>query len=455
MTESLNKIKRYFETGATKAYEFRKQQLQLLAASIKKYEAAICEALYKDLGKSKTEAYASEIALVQIEIKYMLSNLKQLMQPKSIATNLMNIPSSSKIYYDPLGVVLIIAPWNYPFQLLFTPLAGAIAGGNCVVLKPSEFTPATSAIAEKIITEIYDEQYIKIVQGNGAELVPNMMNNFRFDHVFFTGSIAVGKLVYALAAKELVPVTLELGGKSPCIIEADANLAVAAKRIISGKFLNAGQTCIAPDYLLVEKSVQEKLITLLQKNITDFYTTNAAQSEDYGKIVNEKRFDTLVGYLQQGNIISGGNFDKSKLYIQPTLMENVPLDGTLMTEEIFGPILPIFSFSTKAEALEIINKNPNPLSFYVFTSSAKKEEDWLATVPFGGGCVNNTVYHFTNDNLHFGGVGYSGIGAYHGKQSFYTFTHAKPVMKTPTWLDPSIKYPPYKGKLKWFRMLLK
>ena len=455
MTESLNKIKKYFETGTTKTYEFRKQQLQLLAASIKKYEAEISEALFKDLGKSTTEAYASEIALVQIEIKYMLSNLKQLMQPKSIATNLMNIPSSSKIYYDPLGVVLIIAPWNYPFQLLFTPLAGAIAGGNCVVLKPSEFTPATSAIAEKIITEIYDEQYIKIVQGYGAELVPNMMNNFRFDHVFFTGSIAIGKLVYALAAKELVPVTLELGGKSPCIIEADANLAVAAKRIISGKFLNAGQTCIAPDYLLVEKSVQEKLITLLQKNITDFYTTNAAQSEDYGKIVNEKRFDTLVGYLQQGNIISGGNFDKSKLYIEPTLMENVSLDGTLMTEEIFGPILPIFSFSTKAEALEIINKNPNPLSFYVFTSSAKKEEDWLATVPFGGGCVNNTVYHFTNDNLHFGGVGYSGMGAYHGKQSFYTFTHAKPVMKTPTWLDPSIKYPPYKGKLKWFRMLLK
>ena len=384
MTESLNKIKKYFETGATKAYEFRKQQLQLLAAAIKKYEAEISEALYKDLGKSKIEAYASEIALVQIEIKYMLSNLKQLMQPKSIATNLMNIPSSSKIYYDPLGVVLIIAPWNYPFQLLFTPLAGAIAGGNCVVLKPSEFTPASSAIAEKIIKEIYDELYIQLVQGNGAELVPNMMNNFRFDHVFFTGSIAVGKLVYALAAKELVHVTLELGGKSPCIIEADANLEVAAKRIISGKFLNAGQTCIAPDYLLVEKSVKEKLIALLQKNIADFYTTNAAQSEDYGKIVNAKRFDTLVGYLQQGKIISGGNFDKSKLYIEPTLMENVSLDGTLMTEEIFGPILPIFSFSTKAEALEIINKNPNPLSFYVFTSSAKKEEDWMATVPFGG-----------------------------------------------------------------------
>ena len=455
MTESLNKIKKYFETGATKGYEFRKQQLQLLAATIKKYEAEISEALYKDLGKSKIEAYASEIALVQIEIKYMLSNLKQLMQPKSIATNLMNIPSSSKIYYDPLGVVLIIAPWNYPFQLLFTPLAGAIAGGNCVVLKPSEFTPATSAIAEKIIKEIYDEQYIQLVQGNGAELVPNMMNNFRFDHVFFTGSIAVGKLVYALAAKELVPVTLELGGKSPCIIEADANLEVAAKRIISGKFLNAGQTCIAPDYLLVEKSVKEKLIALLQKNIADFYTTDAAQSEDYGKIVNAKRFDTLVGYLQQGKIISGGNFDKSKLYIEPTLMENVSLDGTLMTEEIFGPILPIFSFNTKAEALEIINKNPNPLSFYVFTSSAKKEEDWMATVPFGGGCINNTVYHFTNDNMHFGGVGYSGMGAYHGRQSFYTFTHAKPVMKTPTWLDPSIKYPPYKGKLKWFRMLLK
>jgi aldehyde dehydrogenase (NAD+) len=455
MLAQLQQSKQYFETGATKSFVFRKQQLQLLAATIKKYEAEIAAALFKDLGKSYTEAYASEIALVQMEISYFLKNLRQLMLPKRVDTNLMNLPASSTIYYDALGVVLIIAPWNYPFQLLFNPLVGAIAGGNCVVLKPSEFTPATNAIARKIIQEIFAEEYIQIVEGDGAVVIPTMMNNFRFDHVFFTGSTAVGKAVYGLAAKELVPVTLELGGKSPCVIEADANLQVAANRIVLGKFINAGQTCIAPDYLLIHESIKEKFVEILQSTIARFYSNDAAASEDYSRVINEKRFDTLVNYLQEGTIVYGGKYTKSTLFIEPTILENVSLDAKVMTEEIFGPILPILTFSTQEEALKIIRKNPNPLAFYVFTSSTKTEEDWISNVAFGGGCVNNTIYHITNHHLHFGGVGYSGIGAYHGQSSFYTFTHAKPVLKTATWIDPALKYPPFKGKLKWLKWFLR
>lgn len=455
MITNLTNIKQYFETGVTKTYQFRKQQLQTLAAAINKYEKEISQALYKDLGKSDAESFATEIAMVQMEINFMLKHLKKLMQPKSVSTNMMNLPASSKIYYDALGVVFIIAPWNYPFQLAFTPLVGAIAGGNCAVIKPSEYTPETSNVIEKIVKEFFDEQYITVVQGNGAEVVPALINSFRFNHIFFTGSIAIGKAVYEMAAKQLSPVTLELGGKSPCIVEDDASIMIAAKRIAIGKFLNAGQTCIAPDYLLVHQSIKEKFIDALKQTIDNFYTNNAELSEDYGKIINEKRFDVLKNYLTKGEIIYGGNTDKNKLYIQPTLMQNVSLDSALMTEEIFGPILPIYFFNNKVEALNIIKRNPYPLAFYVFTSSKVKEVDWINSISFGGGCVNNTAYHFTNHHIPFGGIGFSGIGAYHGKNSFYTFTHAKPVLKTATWFDPSIKYPPFKGKLKWLKMFLK
>ncbi len=455
MLAQLQKIKQYFESGATQEFVFRKQQLQLLAAAIKKYESEICAALLSDLGKSYTEAYTSEIALVQMEISYFLKHLKQLMLPQTVSTNLMNLPGSSKIYNQALGVVLIIGPWNYPFQLLMNPLVGAVAGGNCVVLKPSEFTPATNIIVNKIIKEIFAENYVQIFEGNGAEVVPNLMNNFRFNHVFFTGSTAVGKIIYGLAAKDLVTVTLELGGKSPCIIEADANLQVAANRIVLGKFINAGQTCIAPDYLLIHESIKEKFISILTQTIVKFYTSNANDSEDYGRIINEKRFDTLVSYLQEGNIVYGGNFDKKVLYIEPTILTNVSLDANVMTQEIFGPILPIFTFTNQKEALEIIQRNPNPLALYVFTSSNKAEESWIQKVQFGGGCINNTIYHITNHNLPFGGIGQSGVGSYHGKKSFEIFTHSKPILKSDTWIDPALKYPPFKGKLKWFKLFLK
>ncbi len=398
MTTQLNNIQQFFDAGNTQTYQFRKTQLQNLALAIKQHEEAISNALQKDLGKSKAEAYATEIALVLMEINYMLKNLKKLMQPKKVATNLMNIPSSNKIYYEPLGVVLIIAPWNYPFQLAFTPLVGAIAGGNCAVIKPSELTPATSEIIEKIITTVFPANYILVVQGDGATVVPALMNNFRFNHIFFTGSIAVGKAVYTMAAKQLTTVTLELGGKSPCIVEDDAAINVAAKRIAIGKFINAGQTCIAPDYLLVHTKIKDKLIAALINTIEKFYTTNAAQSEDYGKIINEKRFDTLQSFLKEGDIIYGGNYNKNNLYIQPTLLQNVLLTSAVMTDEIFGPILPIFTFNTQQEALNIIHQHPYPLAMYVFTSSAIKEANWINAVRFGGGCIDNTAYHFTKQN---------------------------------------------------------
>lgn len=455
MSINLLAIKKYFETGETKTFQFRKQQLQNLAIAIQKNEAAILAALQKDLGKSNTEAYVSEIALVQMEIKFMLKNLGILMKPQRVNTNLLNLPASSKIYYDALGVVFIIAPWNYPFQLLFAPLVGAIAAGNCVVLKPSEFTPNTTAIAEKIIKETFPENYINIVQGDGATVVPALMSNFRFDHIFFTGSINVGKAVYTLAAKDLVPVTLELGGKSPCVVEADANLHVAAKRIAIGKFLNAGQTCIAPDYLLLHQSIKDEFLQLLQQTIVSFYGTNIEASEDYGRIINEKRFNTLISYLKDGNIIFGGKNNMHQLYIEPTILTNVSLENSIMQEEIFGPILPVFFYNTKEEAQNIIQQNLNPLAFYLFTSNKQNEDYWLQNLSFGGGCINNTVYHITNHNLPFGGVGNSGIGSYHGNKSFYTFSHAKSVLKSATWFDPALKYPPFKNKLKWMKPFFK
>ncbi len=455
MLTSPTALRSYFEKGSTRPYTFRILQLQKLKAAVLAYEEDIFKALYVDLKKNTEEAYATETGLLIAEINLALKNLKQWMRPQPTATNLMNLPASSRIYRDPLGVVLIISPWNYPFQLALIPLAGAIAAGNCVLLKPSELAPATAAVIEKIIREIYPPEYIQVVQGDGSELVPALMRSFRFDHVFYTGSIPVGKSIYQLAASDLIPVTLELGGKSPAVIEADANISIAARRIALGKFANTGQTCVAPDYVLVHETIKNQFIEKLKQTITGFFGEDAASSNGYGKIINEKRFDKLLGYLSQGKIVFGGEHDRPKLFLAPTIMEDVSLDAPLMKEEIFGPVLPVFGFQTMEQALAIIRRNPNPLSFYVFTGSSKKEKAWIEAVSFGGGCVNNTAWHFANDHLPFGGIGYSGIGAYHGKYSFDVFTHAKAVMKSATWIDPGIKYPPFSGKLKWFKLLIR
>lgn len=453
--QHLQNMRIHFESGVTKPYQFRKQQLLLLKKAVIKYEKEISDALFADLKKSAEESYSTEIGLVLSELNVAIKNLQEWMRPKSVVTNLVNLPSSSTIYRDALGVVLIISPWNYPFQLIINPLIAAIAGGNVAVIKPSELAPATSIIIEKIIKEIFPSQYVHVVQGDGAVVVHAIMQPFIFDHVFYTGSIAVGKAIYKMAAENLVPVTLELGGKSPCIVEAGANIAVAAKRIVLGKFINAGQTCIAPDYVLVHESVKDELIAKLKSSIEKFYTADASNSYDYGKIINEKRFDTLVGYLNQGNVVCGGNYDKSNLFIAPTIIENVVLEEPIMQEEIFGPILPVIAYSTTEEAMQIIQQNKNPLAFYLFTSDKKSEDNWVKAVAFGGGCINNTVWHFANEHLPFGGVGNSGMGAYHGKYGFDTFTRLKPVLKTPTWFDPSIKYPSFKGKLGLFKWLIR
>ena len=451
----LLKMRKYFETDVTKSYAFRKEQLTRLKQTVIKHQLVIQDALYKDLKKSSEETWVTETGFLLSEISYTLNHLKQWMKPDKVSTNLLNIPSKSYIVKEPLGTVLIIGPWNYPLQLLFTPLAGAIAAGNCIVLKASEFAPATAAVMKQIIAETFEEQYVLFTEGDGATVIPEMMNNFIFDHVFYTGSTAVGKIIYQMAAKNLVPVTLELGGKSPCIVEADANITVAAKRIAMAKFSNAGQMCVTPDYVLVHAAQKVALVEALKKALQQFMGDDAKQSYDYGRIINEKQFDRIVTYLQQGNIISGGKTDKTTLYIEPVVMDNISMDSPIMKEEIFGPILPILTFTTMVEAQEIIAKNPNPLAFYVFTGNKQKEKEWINAIPFGGGCINNAALHLTNHQLPFGGRGFSGTGSYHGKFSFDTFSHKKGILKTPTWFDPNMKYPSYKGKLKIFKWLMK
>lgn len=451
----LSALRQYFDSGVTRSYQFRREQLQKLKQAVLQHEQDLFDALFTDLKKSPEETWVTETGFLLSEINNTISKLRRWMQPERTATNLLNLPSSSYVMREPLGTVLIIGPWNYPLQLLFTPLVGAIAAGNCVVLKPSEFAPATAATMKKIIEDNFPPEYILYVEGDGAEVVPGMMKSFVFDHVFYTGSTAVGKIIYKMAAEDLVPVTLELGGKSPCIVESDANSKVAARRIAVAKFSNAGQMCVAPDYVLVHESKKNELIQALKSSIQNFFSEEPEESYSYGKMINVKQFDRVVGYLSQGTIVQGGRSDKEKLFIEPTILTDVPLEATVMKDEIFGPVLPVISFATSDEAKNIISRHPNPLAFYVFTSGKKKEKEWLESIAFGGGCVNNASWHLTNHNLPFGGRGFSGTGNYHGKYSFETFSHEKAIMKTPTWFDPDIKYPPFKGKLKLFKWVIR
>ncbi len=454
-TGALSAMRHYFDSGITRPFSFRKEQLQKLKSAMLKYEEPLYDALYADLKKSPEENWVTELGLVLSELNFIEKNLRRWMEPERVATNLLNLPSSSKVLKEPLGVVLIIGPWNYPFHLLMNPLLGAIAAGNCAVLKPSEFAPATSRIMKQIIEECFAPDYILYAEGSGAEIIPHLMNNFVFDHVFYTGSTAVGKIIYKMAAENLVPVTLELGGKSPAVVESDANIPVAARRIALAKFSNAGQMCVTPDYVLVHESKKDKLLEALKSCVRQFFGENAEESYNYGKIINAKQFDRITTYFQQGTIIQGGKTNKEKLFIEPTIITNVSLNAPVMTEEIFGPLLPVITFSTSEEAKNIIAKNPNPLAFYVFTSNAKKEKEWIQSIPFGGGCINNASWHLTNHYLPFGGRGFSGTGNYHGKYSFDTFSHRKAIMKTPAWFDPDIKYPPFKGKLKLFKWVIR
>jgi aldehyde dehydrogenase (NAD+) len=455
MITQLSSIRSFYNTHTTLPYAFRKQQLLALKKAVTDHEEAIYAALHTDLHKSREECWVTENGFLLAELDHAIRHLSEWMQPEKVRTNLLNFPSASYIRHEPAGVVLIIGPWNYPLQLSLAPLVGAIAAGNCAVLKPSEFAPATAAVIQQIIETAFSPEYILCVQGDGAAVIGDMMQHFVFDHVFYTGGAATGKKIYGMAASQLVPVTLELGGKSPCIVEADADIEVAAKRIVMTKFSNAGQMCVAPDYILVHASRKEALVTAMKEKILRFFGGDMEHAEHYGRIINEKQFDRILRYLQDGKIIAGGRHHRESLFIEPTLLEYMVPDAAVMQEEIFGPVLPVIPFDTNDQALQVIRKYPDPLALYVFTQSRSKEKYWLDAVPSGGACINNASWHLTNPHLPFGGRGTSGMGAYHGRFSFDTFSRKRAVMKTPVWFDPSIKYPPFKGKLSLFKWLMK
>ncbi len=444
-------IKRdYFDNGQTKSYDFRLSQLKRFKAAIEKYEDEIIAALYADMRKPKFEAYTSEIGIMLEEIDHAIKHLKDWMEPKKVNTPAVIHPSKSMIYKQPLGVVLIIGPWNYPFQLLMAPLVGAIAAGNCSIIKPSNETLHTAIVTEKLVKETFNENYISVIQGSGSTAGPLLIENNRFDHIFFTGSPSVGKLIAGMAAKHLTPVTLELGGKSPAIVDKDVNIEVAAKRLVWAKFFNAGQTCVCPDYLLVHADVKEKFIEAMKQNIFSSFGADPQKSASFARIVNDKRFNVLQKFLSEGTILVGGQSNAANRYIAPTLIDNVSMDDQLMNEEIFGPIMPILTWNTKEEVLNMVRKNRYPLACYIFTDSDTIKEYFIEHLEFGGGCTNNCMVHLANPDLPFGGVGNSGMGRYHGEDSFIAMSHIKSVLKTATWLDPSLRYPPYTDKkLKW------
>jgi aldehyde dehydrogenase (NAD+) len=451
----LKAMRTFHESGKTIPVKFRKEQLLALRAMIISNQERIFEALRLDLRKSREESWGSEIGLVLMEIDHALKNLAKWARPQRVASNRANIFSASVIHKVPAGVVLIIAPWNYPFQLAIAPLVAAIAAGNCAVVKPSELAPATSALLYDLISVHFPSEYVRVAIGDGAIVVPEMISSFRFDHIFYTGSTATGQKINELAAPSMTPVTLELGGKSPAIIYSDADLRVAARRIVQGKFLNCGQTCIAPDYLLIEKNIYESFVAELISAIKSFYSADARRSDDYGRIINRRHFDRIVSLLEQSDILYGGDHDAAELYISPTVITDPPIEHPLMKHEIFGPILPLIRFSETTEAQNIMNKNPDPLALYLFTGNKKTQQEWIENVRFGGGCINNADWHFTNPNLPFGGVGNSGTGRYHGVFGFDTFSRMKSILNTPLWFDPRIKYPPYKGKLKLLKWLFR
>ena len=431
----------------------RKEKLKKFSHVISLHENDIIEALHKDFGKPAFEAYLTEINVVQSDLKDTIKNIHAWAKPKKVRASILNFPSSDYIYTEPYGKTLIISPWNYPFQLAICPLIAAYAAGNSIVLKPSELTPHTSSLISKIIRETFDVKEVVAVLGD-AEIAKSQLAK-RWDYIFFTGSPAVGKEIAKAAAGNLTPVTLELGGKNPCIIDKNANLQIAAKRIVWGKFINAGQTCIAPDYLLIHKGVKTKFIRLLQQEIINAYGEDPKLSPDFTRIINKKHFLRLVEMIDEAKTISGGIHDEESLYIAPTLIDEPSFDSVIMKDEIFGPLLPLISYENECDLEKIISKYEKPLSLYVFTDDKAFAERAIRKFSFGGGCINDTVVHFSNKRLPFGGVGNSGMGAYHGKKSYDTFSHQKAIVKKATWLDIPLRYAPYGNKLKVIRKLLK
>lgn len=430
----------------------RKEVLKKLLKNIIVHEEEILDALYKDFKKPRFEGVITETSYVINDLKHTIKNLNQWAKPQRVFPSLLNFPSSDYIYKEPYGKVLIIAPWNYPFQLALSPLVAAIAAGNSVTLKPSEMTPYTSALISKIIRETFDVRQALVVTGDHT-IAQDLLQK-RWDYIFFTGSVPVGKIVAKAAAEHMTPVTLELGGKSPCIVDETANLPLAAKRIAWGKLVNAGQTCIAPDYILVHYRVKKKFIELLKEEIQKALGENPENSKDFARIINLKNWRRQIGLLENQNIIFGGQYQEEELYLAPTLIEEPDLDSPVMQEEIFGPILPIKSYENKTDIERIISRFEKPLALYLFSENKAFIKEISERYSFGGGCINDTLIHFANHKLPFGGVGHSGIGAYHGRLGFDSFSHQKAVVKKTNWLDVPLRYAPYGGKLKLIKRIL-
>jgi len=441
----------FFNTQKTKDIRFRKIYLEKIRDVILNNEALLYQAIEDDFGKSKFDTFTTEISFVLKDIDYYLKNLNSLARPKKVRTNLANQWGSSKIYSDPLGCTLVIGAWNYPYQLSLSPMVTAIAAGNTCIIKPSEVAENTMKAMAKIINENFPPEYIHVLEG-GVEETTEILK-LKFDKIFFTGSTKVGKIVYEAAAKNLTPVTLELGGKSPAIVTSTADFDVAAKRIIWGKFLNGGQTCVAPDYILVDEKVKDSFLDALKSYIQKF--DYRSDSPHYTKIINARNFDRLVKMINPEKVFFGGNYEAEKRFIEPTIMHNISWEDAAMQEEIFGPILPVLTFNNFNEALMMINEHEKPLSAYLFTDNSDEKESFVNKISFGGGCINDVIMHLSNDNLPFGGVGNSGIGSYHGKYGFQTFSHQKSVLDRATWGEPDLKYPPYtEDKMKWIKRLL-
>lgn len=451
-----NKQKTFFNSNTTKDINYRVNNLKKLKSIIKENEDKILDALNKDLNKSKFEAYATEIGMVYEEINLHIKKLKSWSKVEKVSTSPSYFPAKSYIYKEPYGVTLIIGPFNYPFQLIFLPLIGAISAGNCSVIKPSENTPNTGLLIQDLINKNFDESYINVVNPLGSKETVSYLLDLKFDYIFFTGSVNVGKIVMEKASKNLIPVTLELGGKSPCIVDKDSKLNLAAKRIVWGKFLNAGQTCVAPDYILVHKEIKKDLIELLKKEIKLQYGENIDKNLNYPKVVNKASFNRLKNYLNDGDIIFGGNSNENNLYFEPTLLDNIKENSSIMKEEIFGPILPILEYSDLENTISFIRKNDKPLALYYFSENKQSIEYIINSISSGGVTINDTIIHVASSNLPFGGVGTSGIGKYHGKDSYLTFSNRKAVLKRSTLMEFPFRFPPYNDKkLNLLRKIMK
>jgi aldehyde dehydrogenase (NAD+) len=450
LVDILKHQRAFWATGATRPLDFRLTQLQRLKAAVVKYQAEIVAAATEDLGRPEFEGYF-EVGVIS-ELDYVIKHLPTWVKARKVSLPLNQLPGSAWVQPEPLGVVLIIGPWNYPFQLMISPLIGAIAAGNCALLKPSELAPATSAVLAQLVQATFDPAHVALVEG-GVETAQALLAE-KFDHIFFTGGERIGKVVMQAAAAHLTPVTLELGGKSPCIIDTDINLEVAVRRLVWGKFLNAGQTCIAPDYLLVNEAIKPALVEALQQRLQQCYGDQPSQSPDYSRIVNERQFDRLVGLLNQGQVLAGGEHHRPDRYIAPTLIDQVTWDDPVMQEEIFGPILPILTYRRLEDAIAIIQQRPKPLALYLFSRDRQVQRQVLQNTTAGGVCINDVILQVAVWGLPFGGVGSSGMGAYHGKYSFDTLSHLKSVFKRPFWLDMDWRYPPYADKINLFKKFI-